>query len=92
MTVVEHAANPPVAGGLVAGIDTHKHTHHVAVLDHLGRSIADRQFATTSAGYDRLVEFLQHHQPIDRVGVEGTGSYGAGVARVLSAQGSRSSK
>jgi transposase len=89
MTVVEHGASPPVAGNLVAGIDTHKHTHHVAVLDHLGRSIADRKFATTSAGYAQLVEFLQPHQPIARVGVEGTGSYGAGVARVLSAAGFR---
>jgi transposase len=87
MTVIDHAANPPVAGSLVAGIDTHKHTHHVSVLDHLGRSIVDRQFATTSTGYAQLVEFLQHHGPIDRVGVEGTGSYGAGVARVLSAAG-----
>jgi transposase len=89
MTFVDAATNPPLTEkeGLVAGIDTHKHTHHVAVVDHLGRAIADRQFPTTSAGYALLVEFLRHHQRIDRVGVEGTGSYGAGISRVLAAAG-----
>lgn len=87
MPVVAIPANTPAEVLLVAGIDTHKLTHHVAVLDHLGRCVADRQFDTTEAGYAELVDFLQAHGPIDRVGVEGTGSYGAGIARVLSSAG-----
>lgn len=74
-------------GPLVAGIDTHKHTHHVAIVDQLGRAVADREFATTSRGYTQIIEFLRHHGPLDQVGVEGTGSYGAGISRSLMAEG-----
>lgn len=72
---------------MVAGIDTHKLTHHVAVLDHLGRDVADCPFVTTAEGYADLVQFLRAHGHVARVGVEGTGSYGAGIARVLTAAG-----
>lgn len=71
---------------MVAGIDTHKHTHHVAVLDQLGRCVADEEFATTSAGYAQIIEFLNAHG-VEVVGIEGTGSYGAGIARALRAAG-----
>lgn len=84
-----HTANADALpeGLLVAGIDTHKLTHHVAVLDHLGRTVADRQFDTTEAGCAEVTAFLNAHGPVDRVGVEGTGSYGAGIARALTAAG-----
>jgi len=88
MTATVAQANqscPP--GLLVAGIDTHKHTHHVAVVDHLGRPVADQQFGTTGRGYTQIVQFLRAHGTVTRVGVEGTGSYGAGIARVLTASG-----
>jgi transposase len=88
MTAALATANPPAsAGSLVAGIDTHKHTHHVAILDALGRPVADREFPTTAPGYGQLIAFLRGHGPIDRVGVEGTGSYGAGISRALTAAG-----
>lgn len=77
-------ANPPP---MVAGIDTHKSTHHVAVLDHLGRRVADREFPTTAHGYQQIVAFLREHGPVEHVGVEGTGSYGAGIARALAGEG-----
>ncbi|MEA9987174.1 IS110 family transposase [Subtercola sp. RTI3] len=78
-------ANPPAPpGALFAGIDTHKNTHHVAIIDHVGRSVQDREFPTTSRGYQQIMEFLNSHGAIERVGIEGTGSYGAGIARVLS--------
>ena len=88
MTAGSPPTNPigPV-GPLVAGIDTHKNTHHVAVVDQLGRPVADREFATTSRGYAQIVEFLRAHAPVAQVGVEGTGSYGAGIFRVLTAEG-----
>ncbi len=76
---------PP--GNLVAGIDTHKDTHHVAILDHIGRPVRDRQFTATPDGYRRIVDFLHSAGAVERVGIEGTGSYGAGVTRVLSAEG-----
>lgn len=88
------AINPPPPpapsvppGSLVAGIDTHKDTHHVAILDHLGRPVLDRQFAATPDGYRKIVDFLRSAGTVERVGIEGTGSYGTGITRVLSAEG-----
>lgn len=88
MTAVDPASNQPdLSHVLVAGIDTHKNTHHVAIVDHLGRPVADREFTTTTRGYGQIAEFLHVHGHVDRVGVEGTGSYGAGIARALTAAG-----
>ncbi len=88
MTAVLLSANPLVPPGvLVAGIDTHKHTHHVAIIDHLGRPLADEEFPATGRGYARVIEFLHARGSVDRVGVEGTGSYGAGIARELARAG-----
>lgn len=86
MTAPPAATNPSSRDPeLYAGIDTHKDTHHVAVIDTLGRAVADRQFPATSAGYRQIVAFLHAHGPVHAVGVEGTGSYGAELARVLAA-------
>jgi transposase len=86
MTAAPSKTNLPTLPDLrFAGIDTHKNTHHAAIIDHVGRAIADREFPTTSHGYRQVVQFFHSHGPIERVGVEGTGSYGANIARVLSA-------
>lgn len=71
---------------VVAGIDTHADTHHAAVIDTTGRKLGDAQFPTTTAGYAALVAFLISFGVILRVGIEGTGSYGAGLARYLRGQ------
>lgn len=72
---------------VVAGVDTHKDTHHVAVLDLTGRSLADHQFPASPQGYRELLEFVAAHGVIDKIGVELTGSYGAGLTRYLTAAG-----
>lgn len=72
---------------VIAGIDTHKDVHVAAVLDELGRLIATRSFATTTAGYRDLHRWLCEHGEVLAVGVEGTGSWGAGVSRFLRARG-----
>lgn len=64
-----------------AGADTHAETVHVAVVDEHGRDIADREFATTAAGYAAAISFVASHGPVERFGIEGTSSYGAGLAR-----------
>jgi transposase len=73
----------PVTGG----VDTHKDTHVAAVVDRLGVEIATRAFPTTSSGYQDLARWLTSHGDLDRVGVEGCGSWGAGIARHLTAGG-----
>lgn len=88
MTVALPLTNPPLpAEALVAGVDTHKDTHHVAILDHVGRPVADREFRADGRGYAQIIAFLREHGEVDRVGVEGTGSYGAGLTRALTAAG-----
>jgi transposase len=69
----------------VGGVDTHGQTHHAAVLDALGRELADREFPASTAGYQELLEWLRGFGQLSRVGVEGTGSFGAGLARHLRA-------
>lgn len=72
---------------IVAGVDTHKDTHHVAVTNLSGQLLADRAFPVTQAGYRALLDWVASHGLIDRVGVELTGSYGAGLTRFLTAAG-----
>ena len=69
---------------VVAGVDTHKDTHHVAVLNAAtGAGLGDMRVPATPAGYDRLHDFVRSHGRIRMIGIEGTGSYGAGLARAL---------
>jgi len=72
-------------GEVVAGIDTHADTHHVAVIDITGQELGDDQFPATARGYADLADFVTNFGNITRVGVEGTGSYGAGITRHLQA-------
>lgn len=72
------------ASHVVAGVDTHSDTHHVAVLDSAGRRLGDREFPATPAGYEQLHAYVHAFGSIALIGVEGTSSYGAGLARYLS--------
>ena len=72
---------------VIVGVDTHADTHHVAVIDTNGTRIADAKFLTTLAGLAALVAFVRSHGTVIRVGVEGTGSYGAGLSRYLRDEG-----
>lgn len=79
------AAQIEIAGG----VDTHQDTHTAAVIDTTGRPLAERQFPATGAGYRQLLMWLRGFGTLVVVGVEGTGVYGAGLARHLNAQGVR---
>lgn len=78
-------ANDPLK--VIAGIDTHADTHHVAVIAETGARLADREFLAVGSGYDKIVAFITGYGQVSAAGVEGTGSYGAELARVLSAAG-----
>ena len=74
------ARNPrPVIGG----VDTHSATHHAAVIDTRGRLLGDAQFPATPAGYAAMLAWMRGKGRVESVGVEGTGAYGAGLARYL---------
>jgi transposase len=69
------------------GVDTHGRTHHAAAIDSIGRLLGDREFPADTVGYRQLMTWLASFGTVVKVGVEGTGSYGAGLAVVLREQG-----
>lgn len=87
MTTTRPAVIPGPGGGVTGGVDTHGATNHAAVIDHLGRHLGDREFPTTPTGYRDLSTFLTGWGELGVVGVEGTGTYGAGLARHFREQG-----
>lgn len=72
---------------VIGGVDTHADTHEAAALDDQGRLLGVREFATTGRGYQLLLGWLGGFGVIEAVGVEGAGSYGAGLTRYLRAAG-----
>jgi len=68
---------------VIGGVDTHADVHVVAACDRLGAVLGTASFATTAAGYRSLLRFLRSFGQLQAVGVEGTGSYGSGLARHL---------
>jgi len=74
---------------VIVGVDTHKDQHVAVALDRLGVRIGQRNLPTTNKGYESLERWASGLGEIDVFGVEGTGSYGAGLARFLRVQGHR---
>jgi transposase len=85
ITTMAHTTLPRVT----IGVDTHKDSHVAAARDQLGRRLAITQVAATRAGYAQLLAWAQGLGEPVAWGVEGTGSYGAGLARFLAAAGQR---
>lgn len=72
---------------VVVGVDTHKDTHHGAVLDLNGQVLGDQEFPVTTAGYRQLLDWAAGFGVVDKFGIELTGSYGAGLTRFLTGAG-----
>jgi transposase len=81
MTIVE--STRPVTGG----VDTHLDVHVAAAVDAGGGVLGVDSFSTTRAGFGELYRWLCGFGELTRVGVEGTGAYGAGLARYLRGEG-----
>ena len=72
---------------VIAGIDTHADTHHVAVINEHGKPLADKEFLAVGSGYRKIFDFITSYGTVAAVGVEGTGSYGAELVRTLRGEG-----
>ena len=72
---------------VTGGVDTHADSHVAAAVDHNGGLLGVESFGADLAGYEDLVGWLAAFGPVERVGVEGTGSWGVGLARFLAAAG-----
>src|SRR6266513_1163922 len=81
LTIVE----TPITGG----VDTHADVHVAAALDPVGGLLGVAEFPVTPAGYARLLSWLSGFGTVCLVGIEGTGSYGAGLARHVATAGIR---
>ena len=81
MTIVD------AARAVTGGVDTHLDLHVAAALDARGGLLAVEEFATTQSGCEALIAWLADFGPVLRIGIEGTGSYGAGLARAATASG-----
>ncbi len=79
--------DPTTSPVVVGGVDTHKELHVAAVVDAHDVVIGTESFSTTRAGYRALLRWMRSFGDVSRVGVECTGSYGAGLMRHLDAAG-----
>jgi transposase len=78
----------PVDVHVTGGVDTHDDVHVAAVCDSAtARTLATASFPTTPAGYACLLAWMSDHGTLDWVGVESTGSWGAGLTRHITAAG-----
>ena len=84
MTIVENRTIT-----VTGGVDTHLDFHAAAAIDSNGGVLGVETFDTTTGGYRNLVRWLAGFGTISLVGVEGTGSYGAGLTRHLTGKGIR---
>jgi transposase len=75
-----------LARSITGGVDTHLDVHVAAALDDRGALLGVESFATTESGYKKLLGWLADFGPVELVGIEGTGSYGAGLTRHLQAE------
>jgi transposase len=82
LTIVETRA-------ITGGVDTHADVHVAAALDPIGGLLGVREFPVTPAGYASLLGWLGGFGTVCLVGIEGTGSYGAGLCRHVTAAGVR---
>lgn len=72
---------------VTVGVDTHAEQHVAAALDQRGRRLGSCVIPATPAGYATLLAWASAYGAIERVGLEGSGSYGAGLARWLQSRG-----
>jgi transposase len=79
--------SPTTVSEVILGIDTHKDVHVAVALNQLGRRLGELNVPATTKGYEKLLRWAEGFGPVCCAGVEGTGSYGAGLARRLKAAG-----
>jgi transposase len=72
---------------VIVGVDSHKDAHVAVALDQLGHKLATITVATTPRGFAQLERWARRLGSVQRFGIEGTGSYAAGLARWLTARG-----
>lgn len=83
MDITDNTTGPFVIGG----VDTHKDLHVAAVVNEQDLVLGSQSFATTRSGYKQMLTWMRSFGVVRRVGVEATGTYGAGLLRYLQKAG-----
>ena len=86
MTVTADLDGSP-AVQVIIGVDTHQEEHVAVAIDRQGIRLGERRALANTSGYWELERWSRDKGEINAFGIEGTGSYGAGVARFLTARG-----
>lgn len=74
---------------IIVGVDTHKEAHVAVAIDNLGQRLGEHKFTADGVGYTALTQWADRWGGVGSYGVEGTGCYGAGLARHLRRAGHR---
>ncbi len=72
---------------VILGVDTHLDMHVGVIINDVGKFLGYLSIETNCAGYQQLLKWARSFGDLQRAGIEGTGTYGAGLARFLSDQG-----
>jgi transposase len=72
---------------VIIGVDTHKDVHTAVAINTLGTHLAAKSIPTNSRGYQSLETWATSLGPIQAIGIEGTGSYGAALSRFMRERG-----
>jgi transposase len=83
ITTIAH----PESARVTVGVDTHGEVDVASARDQLGRRVASTLVPTSPAGYQHLLDWARQLGEVAAFGIEGTGSYGAALARFLRANG-----
>ena len=85
LEVTDHESRAAIQ--LVIGVDTHQERHVAVAIDRQGVRLGERYIPATTSGYRELERWSSNLGTIHAFGIEGTGSYGAGLARFLTSRG-----
>src|SRR6478672_8219375 len=80
-------SDPMEQSEVILGVDTHLEVHVAVLIDVVGRVIATTTIPTTASGYEQLINWTSSFGRLTRAGVEGTGTYGAALARRMQEYG-----
>jgi transposase len=88
VTMIDAVERPDTTEAeVILGVDTHLDFHVAVAVDHLGRRLGESSVQATAKGYEGLLCWAEGFGPLRCAVVEGTSSYGAGLARHLKSQG-----
>ena len=81
--MTNNMTTPSEVRTVIVGVDTHKHVHVAVAIDTQGIRLADQSVTADSGGYQALITWAETQGRIEAFGIEGTGSYGASLARAV---------